>query len=251
MYSISMSCLGNYGRFGNQLFQYAFAKSYAMKNGYELQIPKDWIGRALFDIADPELRDSFAATGLDQRIEDQHSIDLHGFYQHQDFLNIMDSDTVRSFFKFKDVWVDMFPKVKPYYIACHLRRGDYVNNPHFPVIHEKSYLDAVEKYGYSLDDIIFVGEEIKQPNDTRNYSSDKSFHGNIDFLYDFFLLLNADVLFRSNSTFGWWGSFLSKNKTFSPIIQGRQGEVAYDIEFVEGNHPCHQEIDNRHSDLKL
>ena len=160
MYSVCMSCLGKYGRFGNQLFQYAFANSYALQNGYELQIPADWIGRSLFDIKDPELRDKFPSTELDQRLENEHSIDLHGFYQHQDFLKIMNPDTVRSFFKFKDVWVDMFPKVKSYFIACHLRRGDFVNNPHYACIHEDSYLRAVEKHGYSLDDILFVGEEI-------------------------------------------------------------------------------------------
>jgi len=253
MESISISCLGDYGRFGNQLFQYSFAKTYALKCGYELQVPKNWIGRILFDIEDPEITRGFPTTSLDEMPVGQHSIDLRGSYQHQMFIDTMNPNTVRSFFKFKDQWIELFPKIKSYYIASHLRRGDYVGNPTHTIVEEAAYENAIKNFGYNLDDNIFVGEEIVQPGDTRNHSHDKSFYGNVDFLYDFFLLLNADVLFRSNSTLGWWAAFLSKEsqKVYSPVVQGRLGEVATDIAFVEGNHPCHQEIDNRHSDLSL
>ncbi len=38
---ITFSELGNRGRLGNQLFQYAAAKSYALKNNMSLFIPTD------------------------------------------------------------------------------------------------------------------------------------------------------------------------------------------------------------------
>jgi hypothetical protein len=49
---ISMSALGQYGQFGNQLLQYAFLRLYAQEHGLEAQAP-DWIGRDLFDRDDP------------------------------------------------------------------------------------------------------------------------------------------------------------------------------------------------------
>jgi hypothetical protein len=50
--AISMSALGRYGQFGNQLLQYAFLRLYAGEHGLTAQAP-DWIGRDLFDRDDP------------------------------------------------------------------------------------------------------------------------------------------------------------------------------------------------------
>lgn len=44
---IATSSLGAIGRFGNQVFQYAFAALYADRHGLALETP-DWIGRRLF-----------------------------------------------------------------------------------------------------------------------------------------------------------------------------------------------------------
>jgi hypothetical protein len=48
---ITMSSLGNNGRFANQLFQYAFMKLYALRHGVKMAIP-DWQGRKLFGLKD-------------------------------------------------------------------------------------------------------------------------------------------------------------------------------------------------------
>jgi hypothetical protein len=44
---LSMSSLGKFGRFGNQLFQYAFLRICAQKNGVKVECPA-WIGQTLF-----------------------------------------------------------------------------------------------------------------------------------------------------------------------------------------------------------
>ena len=49
---ITMSSLGSNGRFGNQLFQYAFAKLYALRHGATAAFPP-WEGQQLFDLDDP------------------------------------------------------------------------------------------------------------------------------------------------------------------------------------------------------
>ena len=248
---ISMSSLGNNGRFGNQLWQYAFAKTYAVTNDYELQIPSDWMGRELFDINDPPITDKFNQTELDAIPTGQHSIDLFGYYQHQKYADTMDVSQVKSFLTFKDIWLERFPKESEYYIACHLRQGDFNVLPNYCTINPDSYIKAVQDFNYSTEDIVFVAAEIKHNDDSRNYSKNKTWHGSIDFLFDFFLLYNADVLFRSNSTFAWWASFLSdkKDTTYSPFVQGLSGQRNVDVNFIKGNHPCHMEIDSRHSDI--
>jgi hypothetical protein len=52
-----MSCLGRQGRFGNQVFQYAFLRTYAKRYGLAYQCPR-WIGQQLFGHNDPLLADT-------------------------------------------------------------------------------------------------------------------------------------------------------------------------------------------------
>lgn len=48
---LTMSSLGKFGRFGNQLFQYAFLRICAIQSGAEIECPS-WIGQSLFGHAD-------------------------------------------------------------------------------------------------------------------------------------------------------------------------------------------------------
>lgn len=51
---LTMSCLGELGRFGNQLFQYMFLKCCALVNRASVQVPP-WIGELLFDLSDDRI----------------------------------------------------------------------------------------------------------------------------------------------------------------------------------------------------
>jgi len=250
---IQISCLGDMGRFGNQLWQYAFAKTYANKTNSILEVPVDWIGRRLFNIEDPVISKQLPRTEIDYMPSGETNIDLCGYYQHQKFADMMDADEVKEWFAFRDEWENRFPKIKNYYVAAHVRLGDYCVMDRHCTISLKSYEKAIVENGYKLEDVEVVSEENQHPLDTRNYGSDKGYYSNIDFIFDFFLVRNADIIFRSHSTFGWWAAFLSKKgtKIYSPIIQGLAGKREADVEFVEGNWPCHIEIDDRHSDLFL
>ena len=44
---VTMYCLGKLGRFGNQLFQYAYLKIYAQIHDLRVETP-EWIGQYLF-----------------------------------------------------------------------------------------------------------------------------------------------------------------------------------------------------------
>lgn len=48
---VTVSCLGKKGRWGNQVFQYCFARSYAQRYGINYQV-NPWIGQKLCDISD-------------------------------------------------------------------------------------------------------------------------------------------------------------------------------------------------------
>src|SRR6516162_4776310 len=49
---VTMRTLGQNGRFGNQIFQYAYLRLYAEACGAQIETG-DWIGRDMFELSDP------------------------------------------------------------------------------------------------------------------------------------------------------------------------------------------------------
>ncbi|NJO65432.1 MAG: hypothetical protein HC836_47265 [Richelia sp. RM2_1_2] len=144
----------------------------------------------------------------------------------------------------------MFPKIKEYYIAAHLRRGDYLTKfaKIYCTVSKKSYFMACDKFNLDKSKIVWISEE--SPQDSK-IIIDKD----IEFLTDFFILLNADVILRANSTFSWWAGVLGNSKIYSPVVGSKVG--MHDVDFVEGNWPMMLDAKNNlnyptfHSDLKL
>jgi hypothetical protein len=148
------------------------------------------------------------------------------------------------------------------YDIAHLRRDDISNaaynqqNPQgYSVISKDSYEKAFEKFGYDSEDILWISDDFTKKwhsnrEQTRvlgwTYPMGSTFDGELvfDWLPDFLKLYFARTIFRANSSFSWWASFLSPTaKVYSPVldkqlIYGRDGiEEEIDVEFVEGNHP--------------
>ncbi len=218
---IQISCLGKLGRFGNSLFQYAFARGYAESIGATLQTPY-WIGRTLFGLNDPPVSTPLPRLGLDEFPNGQTNVDLYGYLQ---FSKCFDFYTIT---KLRE-WFDLTPSglltTHPYVsgvVSAHLRRGDYETTyAHvYCTIHDSAYKAAAEQYGYQWSDINWVRENAL-----------------VNPLVDFMKLYNSDVMFRANSTFSWWAATLGHaKKVFSPIVDGLKGPVR-NVSFVEGNHP--------------
>lgn len=232
---IQCSTLGYNGRFGNQLFQYAFAKSYAEKYNCRLQIPENWHGRKIFpNIVDESLDRKLPINyeGDINLFENQKTnIDLDGYYTTRFHTKIMDSDKIKKWFSFSEQCFlpNMVPNFQ--YTAVHLRRTDFIETI------SKECIEHWIKF-YSCDNlpIIIVSDDQnmaskKENFGITNYNSD---------LQDFFILMNATNIFRTNSTFSWWASELStkKQKTYSPIVFNKLkiGQKNQFVDYKEGNY---------------
>jgi Glycosyl transferase family 11 len=161
---LTMSSLGQLGRFGNQLFQYAFLRICANKTGASVECPP-WIGQTLFGHNDPpishrlkpaiEIKDGekilfdvipefipyleklAGATShrigsdiLEQGIAD---VDLWGFFQISTHLLYPYQDYVRSLFQpVSDLKLSLEQGLETLrtkgktIVGVHIRRGDYV-----------------------------------------------------------------------------------------------------------------------------
>lgn len=225
---VQFTQLGKYGRFGNQLFQYAFARTYAEKYNADLEIP-NWVGEKIFKNVSHQKPSCKLSRIEESKLSwGQTNIDLIGYFQRKQFVNILSESKVRDWFQFKDEWIEKFEK-QGYSIVAHLRRGDYVkkHSKRFCIIAKESYIKACKKYGLPEDKVTWILEE--------NQKITPGLDGDLQFLPDFFFMINADVLLRANSTFSLWAGFFNRNKVYSPLIGDRVGPS--NVEFVEGNSP--------------
>lgn len=225
---VQISCLGNFGRLGNQFFQYSFAKSYAQKYDAILEIPSNWIGRKLFkNINEPPIYKPLPKTSLDVVPWGEVNIDLFGYFQFKECYSLYSRQETKNWFQFYTKWLDLFPK-EGHYIACHLRRGDYekVYSQVYCIISKNSYIEACNEFDLDLNKVIWVSEENKKTDTHCEMEG-------VGFLPDFMTLYHADILLRANSCFSLWAGILNGNEVYSPVVVGKIG--FQDVKFVKGN----------------
>ncbi len=196
------------GRFGNCMFQYAYARALSEQRGWDLTT-SDWIGQEIFDLPNHS-----PASGADEILPTNYC-------QDQQSLIYTRSDT-RDWFKLKP---DVLERLKGFeshgQVLAHRRTGDYMSLG-YVVVSWESYYDAARKAGYEIDQFQF---------------EEKSLLENTSFVVDFYSMMTCSVLFRGNSSFSWWAATLGNAKVYSPVIEGLEGGKEQDCKFVEGNWP--------------
>lgn len=248
---------------GNRMFQYAFARSYAERHGFELHTPP-CVLQQIFEINDPPaLRNlplvagDHSRNGISFGVGDRDGdfdITLTGQRQHQEELTYTRSDAKR-WFKLRPEIEDLVKNVPSMEVVANLRRGDYTYscNP-FVVVSEQSYFDACDQFGIDKGKMYFLNGEthyqVPEINVSRpwvNLNPEEQGKldapARLDFLPDLALMMRAKILLRSNSTFAWWAATLGDNeRVFSPDIRevtpASDGlyRPAQHVPFVEGNH---------------
>jgi hypothetical protein len=208
---VTVSCLGNHGRFGNQLFQYAFARAYAESIGAKLQTP-DWNGRYIFKDINEEIMTEPAGPSTEFP-NGKGDIDLVGYFQQSQHLKLLSRKKLKQWFTFKND-ID----VPSYDLVFHKRRGDYLSFPHvFGVVSDQSYNKAALEYGFDPSTAFIL-------DDSRDLAY---------WLNDFFIMMRCNNLFRSNSTFAWWAATLGNCAVYSPVVEDKKGNI--DVDFARGN----------------
>jgi hypothetical protein len=224
---VQISCLGSFGRFGNQLFQYLFAKAYAERYGAVLETP-DWIGRKIFKLENTRnITRHLPRTGLDDVPWGRTNIDLFGYFQFKECYDLLSNNFIKRNLIFQDRWLQKYSE-KGDYIAAHLRRGDYCEKYSniFCIVSENSYLNACDKYGLEKSKIKWFSEE----SVSRDHKMEEQ---GLGFLDDFFKIMNAKYILRANSTFSFWAAYFSNATVYSPLITELAGWQ--DVEFMPGN----------------
>lgn len=223
---IQFTSLGHFGRFGNQIFQYIFARTYAERYGAILEIP-NWIGQKIFkNVEHVEPTKQLPRTGIDSLNFGDVNLDLLGYFQKKEYISILEERKIRKWLQFQDRWLEKFKDLN-FDVVAHLRKGDYIYkySDVFCEVSKRSYLDACDKFNISKENIVWLSEEEQEKIDDLD--------DDLQFLRDFFIMVNAKILLRGNSTFSFWAGFFNKNKVYSPVVKGKTG--IQDVDFIEGN----------------
>lgn len=108
------------------------------------------------------------------------------------------------------------------YVAIHVRRGDYVNNPF--------YVDLMQTDYYQRAMESFAGERFMLFSDDIDWCkkqeifSDCIFSEGFDEVEDLNRMMNCKGVIMANSSFSWWGGYLSGGRVIAPKLWFSDGK---------------------------
>jgi hypothetical protein len=230
---IGYNHLGKNGRLGNQMFQYASLRGIADKHGYDFMIPEsnlkdEWNYHQLFEafvLTNLENTGHVSENFYKEKENGTHifnseyvnncpdNVSLYGFFQSEKYFQHI-AESIREDFIFKDEILNPckeefnFDKV----ISIHIRRGDYINKSHYhPLCEMEYYENALEKFDYNIPVIIF-SDDIKWCKKQSLFSSDRFMVSDTGWnLVDLCLMTMCSHHIIANSSFSWWGAWLSRS----------------------------------------
>ena len=236
---IGFNYLGKMGQLGNQMFQYAALKGIAAKHNYKTIIPShpDVIVDALGNKLRIELFDAFdlpmgpmdvGYIPHDRNVQEPHyhfsqelldncpdNVSLVGYFQSEKYFKHIEDD-IRKLFAPKKEAKEAYEEVKELFddpVALHIRRGDFLRNSvHHHNLSMQYYETALRAFGQERQIIIFS-------DDTDWCKQQPLFEGD-RFLVceaggpytDLYLMSKCSDFIIANSTFSWWGAWLSDNE---------------------------------------
>lgn len=237
---ISLNNIGNYGRIGNQMFQYASLRGIAANRGFDFCIPP----KDIFGINDYKSRNSdsnihtcfdlskylIQLTNFKTVEEKSYKFDenifnnlddntnLQGYFQSEKYFKNIENE-IRNDFQFKEeVKKDCFEFIKDtsyknQTISLHVRRGDYVGlQSYHPLPSLSYYTTAISFFDEKIPILVFSDDPI-WCKEQEIFSEDRFLISeNNSSEYDLCMMSLCSHHIIANSSFSWWAAWLSKSE---------------------------------------
>ena len=236
---IGFNYLGKMGQLGNQMFQYAALRGIAENRNLDFCIPyhneviTDALGNKLrIELFEPFILKSLKQSNIgviqnnNSRTEGQFNfnetlfntcpdnISLHGYFQTEKYFKNIEEE-IREDFSFKNEIAIPCKNMMSTFdtpIALHIRRGDFLinsgNHYNLGFDYYKSCLDKFEKDR----NVIIFSDDTEWCKEQEIFSDDRFLvaEGN-DSYTDLCLMSLCSDFIIANSTFSWWGAWLSRS----------------------------------------
>ena len=234
---IGINHLGKkYERLANQMFQYAAIKGIAKNRGFTYCIPPskysgkddEWSHHQLFNTFELKNLNTLQVQYLDEDRPVLHEetftfnedlfnncpdwVSLYGFFQSEKyFLNVRDE--LLEDFTFRDglketakTFLDQCDSP----VALHIRRTDYAKYSHHPILPLSYYQEALSKFPPNRTVIIF-SDDPKWCYEQELFADDRFLVSDNDHLLDLCMMTLCSDFIIANSSFSWWGAWLSES----------------------------------------
>ena len=230
--TIGYNRLGSNGRFANQMFQYAGLRGVAAHRGFDFKVPPPGnYGRsdyALFECFEmgsvrPEnfgfVDGGSIATGqfhFYQKFFDNcpDNVNLHDYFQTEKYFKHI-RDEIKGDFEFKDEisspCKDTMAEIEEP-VSLHIRRTDYISNPNHSALGLEYYEKALRTFDKRSTIVVF-SDDPDWCNEQELFASDRFLvaEGNVNYV-DLCLMTLCTGHIIANSSFSWWGAWLSDSK---------------------------------------
>ena len=251
---IGFNALGRMGRLANQMFQYASLKGIARNIGTDIIIPfwpdemDDGMGNMLrselFDSFDLEVQRGLLNNGHAPVVNERFfhfdeelfrlcpdHVNLQGYFQTEKYFKHIE-DELRKDFTFNSEILEPCKEMvesvdNP--IALHVRRTDYVRNQaNHNLLSLEYYQAALEQFNSDRNVIVF-SDEPAWCMEQEIFSDDRFIISeNDDNRIDLCLMSLCNDFIIANSSFSWWGAWLSSNKNKKVIAPAQWfGKTGY------------------------
>jgi hypothetical protein len=244
---LAFNHLGQLGRLGNQMFQYASLRGIACNRGYDFCIPnhnqvfQDPYGFELkielfypFEMINVKPHNiKVLDRGYAPVVEEKYfyfdeilynmcpdEISLAGFFQTEKyFLNI--ENEIREDFTFKESILEPCKEMMSDLdasISLHIRRTDYLQNPNHTALDLDYYQKALSQFDSNIPVLVF-SDDVEWCKNQELFSDDRFMISESGDPYvDLCLMSLCSHHIIANSSFSWWGAWLSKsNEVISPV----------------------------------
>jgi len=235
---LAFNYLGQLGRFGNQMFQYASLKGIARNRGINYCIPNNLDSIELFRSFKLEtlrseniglLDNGYAPVAEEKCFHFDEiffnmcpdEISIFGFFQSEKYFKHIENE-IRVDFSFKDEILEpckeMIDSVGQA-ISLHVRRTDYLHDTNHTVLDLDYYIRALSMFDSNLPVIVF-SDDPEWCKEQELFCDDRFMISESENNYiDMCLMSLCDNHIIANSSFSWWGAWLSKSDNVTAPVK--------------------------------
>ena len=232
---LAFNHMGQLGRLGNQMFQYASLRGIAAARGYDFGIPPsnfedEWKSHQLFEVFDlphlPKKNIRYLDGGcapvvqerdftFDEALLNQcpNEVSLFGFFQSEKWFKHIEG-SIREDFTFKDHILNPCKEMigDNKFLSVHIRRTDYLTNS---ANHYNLTLDYYEEaLSHFKDwDVVIFSDDPEWCKKQKLFSHDRFLISESgDNKVDLCLMTLCKGHIIANSSFSWWGAWLAESE---------------------------------------
>lgn len=237
MSAITFSKLGQHGRLGNQMFQYALLTGVAKRRNFEVLIPEDlmlgfdltagMVPRLELEHGRPIYRERGAAFHFDDGVFDcAPGTDFFGFFQSYRYFKNAEAEVRREFTFVEAVegyaaeWmakIRAFATGRPC-IAVHARRGDYMHFGGRFTPFTDTYFQRAKKAIEANDSVFVMFSDDPSWLQNNYHGEDIFFLDEPDEFVSLSVASKCDHIICSASSFSWWAAWLNRSSAKRIVI---------------------------------